>query len=380
MTSAPNPDVRLPTLDSLRLSSRPYIAVVVIVGSFATSDLHNSLLLALLVINSVVLFGSSLPRRFVGHRLALAGAGVAAIASAAILPLGGATPATMFPFLIAGHAGWRFKPSVSFPFAISLSVACAAALWIAERNGIDGWPWGAGLFAGWPVLIGYSRRSRLDALRNARRATDAELREHALAERARIARDIHDVLAHSLSGVNMQLEVADALLDAGRTEEAKVAVGKAQSLAREGLTETRRAVQTLRQDALPLVPTLSALVSDDSIFRVEGAVRDLDTSKSQFLIRCAQESLTNARNHAPGAAMSVVLRFGGGTVEFSVANGPAPSPPQPVESTGMGLIGMRERAALVGGSVSAGPDGRGWIVRASVPLEDCTEADEEARP
>lgn len=369
MTSAPNPDVRLPTLDSLRLSSRPYVAAIVIVAAFATSDLTNPLVLVLVVVNSAVLLASTAPRRFFGPRSSLAGAGVALVASAALLPLGGTTAATIFPFLLAGHAGWRFKPSVSFPFAISLSVACAAALWVAENNGVDGWPWAAGLLAGWPVLIGYSRRSRLEALRNARRATDAELREHALAERARIARDIHDVLAHSLSGVNMQLEVADALLDAGRGEEARAAVGKAQSLVREGLVETRRAVQTLRQDALPLVPTLAALVGKDASFRVEGEGRDLDTSQAQFLVRCAQEAITNARNHAPGAAVDVVLRFGAERVELSVSNGPASSPPEPVESTGMGLVGMRERAALVGGSVTADPDGRGWIVRAEVPLQ-----------
>nr|WP_176457233.1 histidine kinase [Rhodococcus sp. 06-412-2C] len=379
MTSPSTTDVRLPTLDSLRLSSRPYVAVVVIVAAFATSDLSNPFILALIVANSAVLLASAIPRRFVGPRLSLAGAGVALVASAALLPLGGTTAATLFPFLIAGHAGWRFKPAISFPFAISLSVACATALWVAERNGVDGWPWAAGLFAGWPVLIGYSRRSRLDALRSARRATDAELREHALAERARIARDIHDVLAHSLSGVNMQLEVADALLDAGRGEEARAAVGKAQSLVREGLTETRRAVQTLRQDALPLVPTLTALVREDASFEVDGTARDVDTAQAQFLIRCAQEALTNARNHAPGAVVAVVLRFDARNVELSIANGPAPSPPDPIESTGMGLVGMRERAALVGGSVTAGPDGAGWIVRARVPLHNCAEPDTETR-
>ena len=359
----------MPTLDSLRLSSRPYVAAIVIVAAFATSDLSNPLVLALLVVNSVVLLASALPRRFVGARAALVGAGVALVASAAILAVDGTAAATLFPFLIAGHAGWRFKPSISFPFAISLSVACAAALWIAERGGVDGWPWAAGLFAGWPVLIGYSRRSRLDALRNARRATDAELREHALAERARIARDIHDVLAHSLSGVNMQLEVADALLDAGRADEARAAVGKAQSLVREGLVETRRAVQTLRQDALPLVPTLAALVDENAHFRVEGTAFDLDTPQAQFLVRCAQEALTNARTHAPGSAVDVELRFGTGEVELCVRNGPASSPPTRVESTGMGLVGMRERAALVGGAVAAGPDGQGWTVRATVAVQ-----------
>lgn len=377
MTSS-TPGVRLPALDSLRLSSRPYVAVIAIVAAFATSDLGNPYILALLVVNSALLLASAIPQRFVGPRLSLAGAGVALIASATILAVDGTATATLFPFLIAGHAGWRFKPSVSFPFAIAISVACSAALWLAARNGIDGWPWAAGLFAGWPVLIGYSRRSRYEALRNARRATDAELREHALAERARIARDIHDVLAHSLSGVNMQLEVADALLDAGRTAEARAAMGKAQSLVREGLTETRRAVQTLRQDALPLVPTLAALVGDDASLEVRGTSRDIDTPESQFLIRCAQEALTNARNHAPGAPVTVVLRFGAEDVELSVANGLAPSPTDPIESTGMGLIGMRERAALVGGTVTAGPDGRGWIVRASVPLHHSTETDTEA--
>ncbi|MBY4380759.1 two-component sensor histidine kinase [Rhodococcus fascians] len=368
MTSAPTPDVRLPALDSFRLSSRPYVTAVVVVAAFATSDLHDPLVLTLLVVNSLVLAASTVSRRSTGLRLSLAGAGVALVASAAILPLGGTGVAAAFPFLFAGHAGWRFKPSIAFPYAVSLSVACACALWIADHHGVDGWPWAAGLFAGWPVLIGYSRRSRLDALRNARRATDAELREHALAERARIARDIHDVLAHSLSGVNMQLEVADALLDAGRADEARAAVGKAQSLVREGLTETRRAVQTLRQDVLPLVPTMAALVDADGNFRVEGEAVDLDTPQSQFLVRCAQEALTNARTHAPGAAVDVVLRFAAEQVELSVTNGPAQSPPKPVDSTGMGLVGMRERAALVGGSIAAGPDGRGWTVRATVAV------------
>src|SRR5437773_9253009 len=91
-------------------------------------------------------------------------------------------------------------------------------------------------------------------------AREEQARAAALAERARIAREIHDVLAHALAALSVQLETADALLESGRTEQARATVGRARQLTREGLAETRRAISALRGDALPLPALLSSLV------------------------------------------------------------------------------------------------------------------------
>lgn len=202
----------------------------------------------------------------------------------------------------------------------------------------------------------------------------------ALAERARIAREIHDILAHSLADLSIQLEVADALLaDSADATGALERVRHAHRLAGEGLDETRRAVHALRSDLPPLPDALAVMVGNYGLARLElgGPVRPLPAAASLALIRTAQEALVNARKHAPGLPVSLRLRYDPGQVNLTVRDGAGPAlpsqpgPPQEPAGAGVGggygLAGMRERLRLAGGSLTAGPVEGGWVVRAEVP-------------
>jgi len=198
-------------------------------------------------------------------------------------------------------------------------------------------------------------------------ARQEQARSATLAERARLAREIHDVLAHSLSALSVQLETAAALLERDRAAEAATVVDRAGRLARDGLTETRRAVGALRGDPLPL-PELVAALAENAELEVVGEPRSLAAETGLALYRSAQEALTNVRKHAPGAGVRIRLAYLSETVELTVTND-SPAAPAPANglSAGYGLTGLRERAELAGGAFVAGPAGGGWQVDVKIP-------------
>ncbi|WP_436523104.1 sensor histidine kinase [Actinoplanes sp. HUAS TT8] len=224
------------------------------------------------------------------------------------------------------------------------------------------------------TLLVLLRRQRDAGARQEKLLADEQARAAALAERARLAREIHDVLAHSLSALSVQLETAAALLERDRTADAARLIDRAGTLARDGLTETRRAVSALRGDPLPvpeLVGELTAGYGRDldapATFTVDGEPRELDAETGLALFRAAQEALSNVRKHAPGSAVETHLAFEAGVVALRVRNhGPA-GPPVSGLSSGYGLIGLRERAELAGGTVTVGPDDDGWLVDLRLP-------------
>lgn len=302
--------------------------------------------------------------------------------AAALLALDRSGASALFAYFVTGHAGYRLDSRRSLPFAAATSALCAGVLLLPW--GGHGTSWIVGAFTGVSVLVGISNRAHTDALRSARAAAEqaelaarAEARAEALAERARIARDVHDVLAHSLAGVNMQLEVTDALLESGDVEQARQAAQRAQSLVRSGLTEVQRTVGDLREDALPLVETLRSMlgsVSDAGTLTVDGPERELPVRLTQVIVRCAQEALTNAHKYAPGAPVRMRLEHLSDETVFEVVNSAPPEGSRPLAGagSGMGLVGMRERLDLVGGTVTAGPivdgdDSGGWLVRVVIP-------------
>lgn len=304
-----------------------------------------------------------------------------ALAAAALLVLRSDSVAPMFAYLMTGYAGYRLPLRTALAVAGATGVLCAVGLRIAEANGVDGWPWLLGLTVALPVGLGMANRSRdqavnsaIEAARSAQRAAQAEAREQALTERARISRDIHDVLAHSLTGVSMQLELSEMLLEGGDVDQARASITKAHSMVREGMAEARRAVTALRSETLPLRQTLEGQFAGAGQVRVEGSPVELPTEAAQAVVRTAQEALTNARRHAPGAPIEVTLRYSRSDVELQVDNGPAVDPGSTRTGSGMGLIGMRERAALLGGTAAAGPlvsgpMAGGWRVLLRLPLE-----------
>jgi signal transduction histidine kinase len=206
-------------------------------------------------------------------------------------------------------------------------------------------------------------------------ARDAEARGAVLAERARIARDLHDVLAQSLSGLAIQLEGARKLAEREEVSaQLQTVLERAGGLVKEGLEDARRAVRALRDTSGQVLDRLPELVERyradhrlDACLRVEGAPRELPPEAGLALYRGAQEALTNAARYAHGAQTTVTLRFEPARVVLSVVDqGPGASGRAAGDGTGMGLIGMRERLAQVAGTASAGPSGQGWTVRMEV--------------
>jgi len=217
------------------------------------------------------------------------------------------------------------------------------------------------------------------------RAAQAALAENAaLQERARLAREIHDVLAHSLTGLSLQLEGARLLLARDGAAPAAVAqVERAQTLARSGLDETRRAVRALRGDAMPGPELLAVLAADferdtgiPCRVEVEGAALPLSSEARLALYRTAQEALSNVRKHAPAAAsVSLRLCWEDGVADLVVADhagdGGAPAAAAALDlastGSGYGLSGVRERAELAGGTLEAGSAGGGFRVHLRLP-------------
>jgi signal transduction histidine kinase len=205
----------------------------------------------------------------------------------------------------------------------------------------------------------------------------------ALAERTRLAREIHDVLAHALSGLVLTLDTMELL---GRQpgpgpaamERMLEQVSRAQRIARDGLDDTRRAIAALRGDALPGPALLEQLVRDTTAaagitghLTVEGPERPLAPEIGLTLYRTAQEALTNTARHAGrGACAEVLLRYGDDAVDLVIEDrrtADAPARAGVLSGGGFGLTGMRERAELLGGSLTAGPTPAGFAVRLRLP-------------
>ncbi|MGW3206744.1 sensor histidine kinase [Streptomyces sp. NPDC001135] len=241
----------------------------------------------------------------------------------------------------------------------------------------DAWLTTAATVAGM-ALAGYVLRLDAEARGNAQRllaqeraARAAEAESAALAERARIAREIHDVLAHSLSAQLVHLEAARLLIENGADRERILErVVAARGMARDGLAETRQALSALRGELTPLEDFLSELVSgaDGAEVTVTGERRPLSAEASQAVRRVAQEALTNVRKHAHGAKVQLRLDYSEHEVTLAVRDSGGRPGELSGAGGGYGLLGMRERAELLGGSLDAGPGEEGFVVTLKVPV------------
>lgn len=239
-------------------------------------------------------------------------------------------------------------------------------------------------------LVGMTRRQSLRAQEQERlllaervAAQQEQARAEILAERSAIARDIHDVLAHSLGGLVIQLDAADALLEAGRAEEAAGRVRDARALAADGLGEARRAVAALREGADVVAVSGRDLVRD--LHRLAAAherlgeritltVRrepvEVSGPVAAALVRALQEALSNARKHAPGVRVDATLDLTGDILVLDVRT-PLLDPERARADLagsggGHGLAGMAERfRALPDGRLEHGPHEGCFVVRAA---------------
>jgi len=301
--------------------------------------------------------------------LALAGGGLVALAPLAIIfmavaGLGAGIAFEAAPALGVGVIGVGALVVATFAFA-------APAVLVAEGA--------VSVVVG--LMVGASRRQyaertfQAEELLAERVRADAERdRAAALAERNRIGREVHDVLAHSLGALSVQLDAADALMENGSDiTRARQLVQHARRLAVQGLEETRQAVHALRDEPVALAEQLASLAARDGTeLTVTGTPRPLAADAGLALYRAAQEAVTNARKHAPGSPVSIHLDFDPQSTTLRVTNGLCPDIDTGSElrttGGGFGLQGMRERIELLGGQVVAEPSALGWTVQVAVPM------------
>ena len=230
--------------------------------------------------------------------------------------------------------------------------------------------------------IGSRLRAQDSLAAQTERAEAERARRAVLEERARIARELHDVVAHHMSLIAVRAETAPYRLT-GLPESARDEFSSLSEVAREALTEMRRLLGVLRHDqpaALAPQPQLTDLPALVDAARRSGVPVELSLPPALGQVpagvgvcayRIVQESLSNASQHAPGAPVTVSVTHDSGAILLRVANGPAehsaPSGNEP--RPGHGLTGMHERVALLGGSLSAAPaPGGGFVVSAVLPL------------
>jgi signal transduction histidine kinase len=332
------------------------------------------LAVTLLLAASLCSLGYAMFRREPQHRsvtIALLVGGVASVALTFATPHSPAL--ALVAIAVARTALWWPMPWV---VGYSAGIGVAYVVGHLAIGDDSGWIVGGAAVVVASLLGGLIRRQNDELASEVQQVREEQARSAALDERARIAREIHDVLAHSLAALSLQLDVADAMLESGRDEQARASVQRASRLAKEGMAETRRAVDALRTDTLP-TPELLATIVDAyrqdtgalATLEVAGTARDLRPDVSLTLYRTAQEAITNVRKHMPGAAIKIDMRYERDAVELIVTNGPSAAGERPLTHSGggYGLVGLRERAELAGGTFDAGPAGDGWRVSVRIP-------------
>ncbi len=236
-------------------------------------------------------------------------------------------------------------------------------------------------FVGATWTVGRVVRHRALSLERTRESSDRLAADAVASERARISRELHDLVAHALSIVALQAGAAEQFLDKD-VERARRHLQLTRRTAQEALDEMRHLLDVLREDGVAYAPQpglsgLSALVAETEAaehacrLEVDAEVTGMPDGVALAVYRIVQESLTNVRKHAAGADVAVRVGRRDRGVRIEVENGPARTGPSPeaVRGSGRGLPGMGERVRVYGGTLDAGPtEGGGWRVRAELPL------------
>lgn len=241
------------------------------------------------------------------------------------------------------------------------------------------------------IAIGNSVRSRREHLAELMERANAMARDRdhqaqlaRAAERSRIAREMHDVVAHSLSVMITLADGASVSLERA-PDRSRAALAELTSTGRNALGDMRRVLGALTEEDAPLEPTGDGQDLDALVERFRTAGLRLrthglekgppgDTGVRLALYRVIQEALTNALRHAPGSeAVEVTVSHGAGLWDVTVADRGGVVPVPPSEGAGLGLVGMRERVELLGGRFEAGPQERGWRVHVTLPEQGAVE-------
>lgn len=225
-------------------------------------------------------------------------------------------------------------------------------------------------------LLGRSTRERIERARSRQLAT-AE-------ERVRIARELHDIVAHSVSVMTVQIAAARRVASKDPVA-AETALASAEDTGRQSLDELRRIVNVLRaggsaeyepapSEPLPGLANIPQLVSGmreanlDVTLTVEGKPPDVSPSVGLAAYRVMQEALTNVLRHAPKAKVKALVSYDPDEIELQILDDGEGVDEERPPSVGHGIVGMRERVAAVGGRVDVGPDNGGWMVHSFIPL------------
>jgi signal transduction histidine kinase len=294
------------------------------------------------------------------------------------------------PWLVGVYSGASYSPRRRvWLVALAGWAGFEGASWlVAGRLSVSDIAWSA-LATGLVVAVGLYTAARRALLASWRDQADRAVAERHLrddrartAERTRIAREMHDVLAHKVSLIAVHAGALELTAEGPARESA----GLIRVTAREALQELRYVLGILRESTedgpAPDVREL-VRVATDAGQQVE--LRDdappLPGPTARVVHRIVQEGLTNARKHAPGAIVTVtVTGERGGTVQVTVDNGAAVGRVLDLPGAGAGLVGLVERVRLVGGGLHSGPHGEGWRLRAEVPWLERTSAElEEVR-
>lgn len=354
-----------------RLVGWAFLAVLVVfVAAGIALRVRDNPLLAALAGAGAIGFGAL---AILGRPALLVPAAVAA--SAAVAVLGNGTASNVCWFGLVLLAAWcamtAVWPVVIGYWAVALLLIGGEWLLASADPGWAAWIGGTS-FGAIGCYLGSRQHDLVAQLREAQAGLAARAQAE---ERNRIARELHDVIAHSLTVSLLHVSSARlALADA--PDEAAHALDEAERLGRQSLDEVRHAVGLLRRDgdADPTAPLPGSIDVPALVARFRNAGADIRATVDGDLAavpgtvglatyRILQEALTNSVKHAPRATSTVHVAVAADAVRLSVDSSGTPR-----QGSGLGLIGMRERAESLGGTCTAGPGGAGWLVRAELPL------------
>lgn len=311
--------------------------------------------------------------------------GAAAVATAGVAVLGNADAHTIVWFALVVVAAWCVLTGgvwVGGAYWAGLVLLFGGEWLWAQRD--PGWaPWTAGVTVS--VVAALLIRHELILVERLR-AAQADLADRArMQERSRIARELHDVIAHSLTVSLLHVTSARLAVEHDPADAAQ-ALAEAERQGRQALAEVRATMGLLRIDAtdgiaapVPGLDELPALAEElrragvKVSLTLEADLPPMPETVGTTIYRIVQEALTNAAKHAPGAPITARVARAGGNVEVRVDSAGPPGPGHAgmgragMGLAGMGLAGMAERARAVGGTCTAGPGGGGWLVTATIP-------------
>jgi signal transduction histidine kinase len=301
---------------------------------------------------------------------------IAAVATAGVAVLGNGQSTNVGWFTVCFIGFWIALHGRRWEYLVYLAggLILFAVEWLGihEDPGWGAWMGGIVFSVGTGALVRHERQLTAQL-----RAAQAGLAERARAEeRNRIALELHDIIAHTLTVSLLHVTSARLAVEHGLDDAAET-LAEAERLGRESLDEVRRAVGLLHQDGdtaqtapMPGAADLPTLIERfrsagaDATFTVDGDSGVLPATTGLAVYRILQEALTNAIKHASGSDTAVRLTVNADEARLSVdTSGP------PGGGNGLGLMSMRERAESIGGTCAAGPGGRGWLVTASFPLD-----------